>query len=174
MMIENKKKYTLILENILNNAEGLKKTSVILLKSELGKNNQKQYQAIHAQYFFYICLEEIGKFFMVLQNYPNDLVSLNKLYKKDKNQKHNEKIEILINFIKSFIKLNGGKKQLPSSQDFVKLLRNFKEPNLYTDYENNVLSTPISNKGKGVLENYSQFVSSCFELAHKELVSFKK
>src|SRR3989344_4197854 len=109
----NHKKYMSLLEALIENATALKNSAMFLLGAELNKNNgsnfeniKKQDQAIHAQHFLYLSLEEIGKFFLILKQYPQSLDSLK--LKELGFYDHDSKIETLIIFVKK-IQLKNNK-----------------------------------------------------------------
>lgn len=168
----NHQSYISLLEEILTNAEGLKQSSTVLLKDELSnKRSQMQFQAIHSQYLLYICIEEVCKFFMVLSNYPNKLTSTNQLYKS--REKHNEKIQFMIDYIKERNPNNDLIIQY-STPDMVKKLREFKEPNLYVDFKDGKIAHPISNRYIGALDIIVKIAINWVELGKCELESFRR
>lgn len=177
MKESNHQKYISLLGACIENAKGLSVSATLLLGSELDKDVKsdsshikKQDQAIHAQHFLYLCLEEIGKFFLILKQYPKELDTLN--LDRLGFYNHNSKIEALILFVKKIQSENNKPSPYPV-KGVVEIFRNFKEPNVYVDYKEAVIIKPIAKKGANVLVDFCKTVTSSLALANVTLNDFK-
>ena len=171
MKIENFDRYCNLLEEILNNVRALKQSAAVLLNDEINnKRTKKQFQAIHAQYFLYICIEELGKFILIFKSYPKNFDSLKQLYKTTR--WHDEKIGLLVKHIKEVNLKRGVIREYPV-EGAIKILRGFKELNIYVDFENGSIVSPISNRGKDTLQNLTKIVTGGIRIAEIEFDNFK-
>jgi AbiV family abortive infection protein len=169
--------YLNLLSALVENTENLRNSVLCLLKATPIPTKTvpfpNQSPATYAQHFIYIALEELGKFFLILNQYDNDLDDLD-LYELGW-YCHNKKIESLIKFVASIQAKTGKKpKWLDSIKEVSKKLRNFKEDNVYIDYKNGKILKPIPKRGNGSLQAMVNLLNNGIKLAKFTLDEFKK
>lgn len=172
----NVAKYVNLLEAILQNAENLRDSAILLLENTPAPDTKtpvpNQSYGIHAQHFIYLGLEELGKFFLILDQYDANLdnISLRKLGFEN----HDTKIGYLISYVNRYAeKKSAGLLELPQSF-MVRELRKFKELNVYVQYKDGEIIVPIPNRGNGRLESSAKALASAMDFANACLSLFRK
>ncbi|HAQ02573.1 hypothetical protein A2467_02090 [Candidatus Nomurabacteria bacterium RIFOXYC2_FULL_36_8] len=170
----NHEKYYNLLFSILENVRQLNNTALILLKNTKIPTEQtpipNQSTATHSQHFIYLALEELGKFFLILGKYNNNLeeIKLKEIGFYD----HDVKIKYLGDFIKK-TQLHPNSGQIWTSDMLAKKLRILKETNVYVDYKNNEIIKPVPKRGEGFLQIYADILSNGIILAELAFQEFK-
>jgi AbiV family abortive infection protein len=175
--MQNHSKYINLLESILKNAWDLHDSALCLLKAtplqEKSTVKVNQSTATHAQHFIYIALEELGKFFLILNQYD---LKLDELDLKSLGWSiHDKKIEYLINFIKDTVSKSGKPPVWVNDiETGIKKIRSFKEGNVYIDYKAGKIINPIANRGTGTLIALVDLLVKGLRICEIILLDFKK
>lgn len=170
------KEYIELLESILENVERLRDSVIILLKA-IPKTtklnpNPNQSAAIHAQYFIYIALEELGKFYLILDQYDKKLNGINMT--KIGFGNHDTKIEKLLDHsIKMQEEFGVRPNYADTIPDMVIKIRKFKEDNIYINYQEGKIIKPKVNRGKDIFTGMVNFLRTSLDIARLDLHSFK-
>ena len=174
--MDNNKKYIALLTAIIENVEDIQNTVECLLKATpratklVPKPNQAL--ATHAQHFIYYGLEELGKFYLILDQYDENLDDLD--LKALKMGSHDAKIKYLVNFILKTQVENGKQTQWANqTQEVIKSIRSFKEDNIYVNYKSGKIIKPIPNHGNNILEARVSLLVKGIKLARATLQHFK-
>jgi len=159
-----KNQYQNLLEEILNNARELKNTASNILKS----SSQNQRLRPYAQFLLYACIEECGKFLLVIDQYPTQLSE--KLLKKIGFYDHIKKIKRLAENIQKYdptIKRDNVR--------IAKIIReNLREPSIYVGFIDGKALPPQFVKNKLSLNSLVSLVINCIKFCEFRLEEFKK
>ena len=159
-----KNQYQNLLEEILNNACELKNATTIILKSSLQNQRLRPY----AQFLLYACIEECGKFLLVIDQYPAQLSE--KLLKKIGFYDHIKKIKRLVENIQKYdstIKRDNAR--------IAKIIReNLREPSIYVNFIDGKVLPPQFVKNKMSLNSLVSLVINCIKFCEFRLEKFKK
>jgi len=159
--------YIQLLEVILNNAKNLKLAGKELLKISLKYKEVRPF----AQFMFYTCLEECGKFLLIKDRYPKSIN--NQILNKVGFYNHNKKIERLVtNLEREHGTLNPNK--IRKKREVTRIIReNLREGSLYVDDKNGRIIRPTFTKSSKVLNNMVNAVKSSIELCEFRLQEFR-
>jgi hypothetical protein len=172
-MENNKQKYILLLEAILNNSAYIKNIATLILKESLNKNNEEGRALIaYANNFLFAFLDEIGKFYLIKKQYPKKIDDLK--LKVIGFYIHNKKLSTLNEIIRKRQKRCGGSTQFTEKQT-IEMLRNFKDTTLYIDYKNGQVKKPAdsSTLKKDVFKSYVRLITILFEMAKEDIKNFE-
>jgi len=159
-----KNQYKNLLEEILNNARELKNAATTLLKSSLQNQRLRPY----AQFLLYACIEECGKFLLVIDQCPVQLSE--KLLKKIGFYDHTKKIKRLAENIQKY---NTNIKR--DNARIAKIIReNLREPSIYVDFKSDKVIQPQFVKNKQSLDSLVSLVINCIKFCEFRLEEFKK
>jgi len=158
-----KNQYQNLLEEILNNACELKNAASALLKDSLQNPRLRPY----AQFLLYACIEECGKFLLVVDQYPKQLSE--KLLKKIGFYNHTKKIKRLAENIQKY---NSTIKR--DNTRIAKVIReNLREPSIYVSFMDSKASPPQFVKNKLSLDSIISLVVNCIKFCEFRVKEFK-
>jgi len=159
-----KNQYQNLLEEILNNARELKNAASILLKSSLQNQRLRPY----AQFLLYACIEECGKFLLVIDQYPAQLSE--RLLKEIGFYNHTQKIKRLAENIQKY--------DFTTKRDntrIAKIIReNLREPSIYVGFIDGRVLPPQFVKNKLSLDSLVSLVINCIKFCEFKLKQFRE
>lgn len=165
--MNNKEKYTALLEAIFDNAISIKDIAVLILKESLKKEDQNKKMTLVAfsENFLFAFLDEIGKIHLLIQQYPQkiDTIKFSSIGFRD----HNKKLEAINKIVGIIPEFN--------TNQIVNILRQFKYDTLFIDYKNGKIIKPsdsITIRNDNLI-NYIKFIEKLKEATKTKLDQFK-
>lgn len=169
------KKYDELLDAIIRNSKSLKSAAVFLLEKAIKAedNEQKLTMTAYAVNFLFAFVDELGKYFLVKSQYPENLNNIN--LRKIGFYSHNIKLKKIVSIVRNEQFARGSISPFTIEQTVLGL-RKFKDETLYVDYQNGNVISPFNSVilKKESFKSYVDMVYCLEEMVKYDFELFKQ